>query len=646
MVIAVCVICAYGNSTSGSFLFDDFAHIHHKEHIRNARLWEIVSRERRPVVALSLAFNHAIGGLEPAGYHVFNIAVHIAAALILFGVVRRTMRLVERAARVRGGAAQDGGGAEWTALATAAIWAVHPVQTQSVTYIIQRGESLMGLFYLLTLYCVIRGAESKRRATWHLGAVLACGLGMGSKAVMISAPLAVLAYDRTFLATSVVEAMRRRWTLYAGLAATWCIPVLCGVAGGVLSTAPHSRAAVGFGIADLTPMQYALTQPRVILEYIRIALWPALLCFDHSWPLATGALEAGPYVAVILALGGLSLWGLWRRTWLGFAGTWFFIVLAPTSSIVPIRDALVEHRMYLSLAGVVLLGVRGVSWGVGKMFNDDTAGVSRATLLKVAAAVAAVAALGAATRTRNETYMSDVSLWRDVVAKRPNNARAHLNLGVALDDPEEALVAYREALRIKPDYADAHFNLGRVYAETGRADAALEAYGRAIADDASLASAHFNLGNLLKQRGQVEDSIAAYRGAIAADAQHVGARVNLGTALASIGDVDEAARQLREAVEIDPASVEAHVNLGMVLVRSGEFERAIGEYEIALGLLEHDKRVGMRAHVHYLLGSAHERRGDIDGAIGHYERAVALDHGHVQARRALTAARGRIDKES
>ena len=175
----------------------------------------------RPVLNLSLALNYAVSGCDVRGYHVTNLAIHLAAALLLFGIVRRTLP------RFRG----CGGGQQLArlqlatplALAIALLWAVHPLQTESVTYIVQRAESLMGLFYLLTLYCFLRGAGSARAIFWYAGSVLACLLGMATKEVMVSAPLVVLLYDRTFLAGSFREAWRRRWAYYLALAATWLL---------------------------------------------------------------------------------------------------------------------------------------------------------------------------------------------------------------------------------------------------------------------------------------------------------------------------------------------------------------------------------------------------------------------------------------
>jgi hypothetical protein len=187
VLVIVAGLAVYANSFAGVFVFDDSVHILQNERIRDLSALPKVLSGRRPVVDFTLAVNYALDELTVRGYHAVNLAIHIAAALILFGTVRRTLQrkmFLDRFSR----------SSSWLALVSALIWVVHPLQTQSVTYMIQRAESLMGLFYLLTLYCVIRGVESSRSTAWFTLAVCACAAGMGSKAVMVTAPVLVLLY--------------------------------------------------------------------------------------------------------------------------------------------------------------------------------------------------------------------------------------------------------------------------------------------------------------------------------------------------------------------------------------------------------------------------------------------------------------------
>src|ERR1041384_2902359 len=195
------------------------------------------------------------------------------------------------------------------------IWLVHPLQTQCVTYVIQRGESLMALFYLLTLYC------ATRRGKWQVAAAGCCALGVASKPVAATAPLVVLLYDRAFLSKSFGRALRNRPGLYAGLAATWLLlPVL--LANGAKEWKPDA----GFGFGGVTAMQYAASQPGVILHYLKLACWPRPLCLDYGWPVARTVMDIVPALIVVGALVAGMVWA-WRQwPWLGFVGASFFVI--------------------------------------------------------------------------------------------------------------------------------------------------------------------------------------------------------------------------------------------------------------------------------------------------------------------------------
>jgi hypothetical protein len=407
LVVVVVGLLVYHNSFTGPFIFDDGPSIQENLTIRRLwPVWTIVGRTSRPVVHLSLAVNYALGGLNPWGYHLFNLAIHILAALTLYGVVRRTCLLAKWAPTWRKAA-------PWLAVEIAVIWVVHPLQTESVTYIIQRCESLMGLFYLLTLYCVIRSNGSSQSIWWETGSVVSCALAMGCKPVAASAPVMVLLYERAFMAGSWREVLQRRWKMYAGLAATWLLlPLLLANGSG------EWKESAGFGYKKITPIQYALTQPAVIVHYLRLTFWPRPLCLDYNWLVAQTAAEEWPGLIAIGALLVGMVWVWRRRSALGFLAAWFFIILAPTSSFIPIADLAVEHRMYLPLAAVVVLGVMGIHALIGRR--------------TVAVVVVLAIALGFLTVQRNQDYRGNTAIWLDTVNKRPNNPRAHYCLGFAL----------------------------------------------------------------------------------------------------------------------------------------------------------------------------------------------------------------------
>ena len=567
LVLIVAGLLAYHNSFTGPFILDDGPSIQRNPTIRH--LWPIwdalspphkgaITVEGRPIVNLSLAINYALGGYDVRGYHALNLTIHILAGLSLLGIVRRT--LLQPRLRERFGAV-----ANELALAVAVLWTVHPLQTESVTYIIQRTESLMGLFYLLTLYCFIRGAASSRSRRWYGLCAAACALGMVSKEVMVSAPLMVLLYDRSFLSGSFREAWRRRWPLYLALASTW-IPLGCLVA-----SVGNYGGVVGFG-TDVAWQAYALTQTQAIVQYLRLSVWPYPLVFDYGTGLANSVGEVVPCALLVAAVLVGTLIALWRWPAVGFLGACFFAILAPTSSVMPVvTQTMAEHRMYLPLAAVVVLGVMGIHAVAGR---------------RTVAVVAVLAVgLGVLTVQRNQDYRSEIAIWGDTVAKRPENPRAQYNLGCMLRQEgrmQEAMEHWEEALRLKPDYADAHYNLGFALSKAGRFEEAIGHYEQTLRLTPDAGDAHCNLGDALVQLGKVQEAIGHYEQALQIKPDYAEAHNSLGLALAQTGKLQEAMGHWESALRLKPDFAEAHNNLGVALVQLGRVREAIEHWEQAL----------------------------------------------------------------
>ena len=470
-------LAAFSRSFTGGFILDDENTITKNPTIR--QLWPIwpalcppnhgETASGRPLLNLSLAVNYAVSGLHVESYHVANLAIHILAALLLFGVLRRTFLLPTMNERW-------GPAAIPLAAAIALLWAIHPLQTESVTYVVQRAESLVGLFYLLTLYCFLRGVASPRSIGWHVGSVLACLLGMASKEVMVSAPLMLLLYDRTFCAGSFREAWRRRYGLYLGLAGTWFL-----LAGLVVSTGNRGGTA-GLG-TPIGSWEYLRTQFGAIVHYLRLCVWPHPLVLDYGTGTAHGATEIVPYAIVVGLLGAATLVALWRRPKIGFLGAWFFIILAPTSSVVPVvTQTIAEHRMYLPLAAVVTGLVAGGYLVGGWLVRRETISRPAAQTVGSCLAISAAGALAILSFQRNKLYQSDLSIWQDTVANAPCNERAQNNLGAGMTRCrrlDEAIVYYRNALELNPNYPEAHTNLGFCLNKCGRVDEAIVEYHKA-----------------------------------------------------------------------------------------------------------------------------------------------------------------------
>ena len=620
-------LAAYSNSFEGAFLLDDETRIVNNPQIRQLwPPWGAMAQSSRPILQLSLALNYAVGGVNPWGYHAFNLAVHILAGLPLFGIVRRMLESDNLRARY-------GGASLWLAMAVAGIWLVHPLQTESVTYIIQRAESLMGLFFLLTLYCGIRACHSPHPRRWCIAAVLACALGMGSKEVMVSAPILTWLYDRVFISRSAGETFRRRWGLYAGLAATWF------VLGASLAT--NRAEEQTFMVAGLNPWSYAVTQCEVIVHYLRLAAWPNPLVFDYAWPIAKPLSSVVPSAAVVLALLAGTVLALRQRGWVGFWGAWFFLVLAPTSSIMPIADVAFEHRMYLPLAAVVAVVVIGGHDLLERLGRRLRASGNLRGWVEAGLAVAAVAVLGNETVRRNEDYRSELAMWSDTVAKRPDNPRAHSNLGYALGHQgklEEAIAHYSEALRLKPDNVDVQNNLGSALRDQGRIEEAIAHLTEALRLNPNHADAQYNLGSALSDQGRIEEAIAHLTEALRLKPTYAEAQNNFGAALYRQGKLEEAIAHYSEALRLKPNYVDAQYNLSSALIDLGRNGEAVAHLTEALRLNPN------HADAHNSLGIALHSQRKVEEAIAHFAIAVRLRPDFTEARDNLRAAQAGLQQ--
>jgi protein O-mannosyl-transferase len=607
----------YHNSFHNGFISDDLPHIVENPWIRHLwPPWEIIVHTSRPVVMLSVAMNYALGGLNPWGYHLFNVVIHILAALTLYGVVRLTFVSEPLRSRWSGAAA-------WLAGVVSLIWLVHPLQTESVTFTIQRGESLMGLFYLLTLYCVIRGSGRSRNIRWHMGAVVSCALGMASKPVMVTAPVVVLLYDRVFLARSWREVMEQRWTLYASLAATWLLlpPLLA-------NGASEWNDSAGFVFGGLPPLQYALTQPGVVLHYLRLAFWPHPLCFNYGWnygwPSAQTVGDALPELTVVGAMLAVTVWAWWRKPALGFLGVWFFMILAPTSSFVPVEDLILEHRMYLPLAAVVTLVTVG-GFALGRDLLSTRQRVGRTLGWGVSGALVLVLAI--LTIRRNRDYSSGLTIWHDTVVKCPNNPRAHNNLGVALRQAgrmQEAVEQYEQALRIKPDFAAAYNNLGIALRQAGRIQEAIALYEQALRLKPDSAAAHHNLGLALRQAGKVQEAIGHYEQALRIKPDYAEAHYDLGVALQQVGRVAEAITRYREVLRLRPDWPPALNRLAWILATDPDATLRNGPEAVRFAQRLCEVTGYHQAGALDVLAAAYAEAGRFNDAVATAQKAVGL----------------------
>ncbi|MFT4543177.1 MAG: tetratricopeptide (TPR) repeat protein [Planctomycetota bacterium] len=468
------------------FVFDDTTAIEQNLHIesltplsRAMDAPEGTGADGRPLVALSLALNYALGERRVEGYHVFNVAIHALATLALYLCALAWLCLVGIAGAQR---------IAW-AFVLALLWTLHPLHIAALNHVVYRNEAMMGLAYFGTLLAALRGfaaapGSSARRLFFALS-IVACAIGTGCKEVIVSAPCAVLLIDRTFVSRTIKAAVSSHRFLYIGLFSTW--PLLAWI----VSDGERGES-VGMNLQGVPPIAYLLTQGGVILHYIKLALWPDVLCLDYDdWGIASDIGSAFPEALIVALAVALAFIFAWKRRPLAVLASLFFIVLAPTSSIVPLAGAVVgEHRMYVPLA--VMIGMLGVL--VARL---APAAILRPRSILMLAVFALP--LGWKSYQRHGDFSSLVRIWEDTVIKRPENSRAWNTFGTALraaGHDKAAIDAYRRALDLKPSEYRAAVNLGNLEYEANDLQAAARSYGRAAKIRPDVAETRYYAGSI------------------------------------------------------------------------------------------------------------------------------------------------------
>ncbi len=618
-VIVACAIIAFLPALTVPFYFDDTIAIEHNDSIRQLVPLSVplnpprnTSVAGRPLVNLSLALNYAINarlGIDqsPAsksdartvGYHAFSLLVHACCALLLFGVVRRTLRHLR---------ADD---PEFVAGAAALLWAVHPIHSQAVLYAIARTELLVSLFLLLTLYAVIRAYDAadasaaSARTRWQVAAVVASALGMLCKEVMVVAPVIVLCYARAFRGSSWRAVLREQSfrRMYAGIAASAGIAIAFVAA----SVRGHS---VGFDLG-VSWYEYLWSQAWAVPHYLRLLAWPAGLTFDYG-ELPIPGLAPLPGSFVLLAGLALTVYA-WRRPaarWAAFLATSFFVVIAPSSSVVPIRtEVAAERRVYLASAAIVVLAV------VAGLALLRRRGVPQRVQRVVLGALALT--LGVTALANGHTYGDPVRLYGAVVANAPGNARGHLGLGLALMESGEehapraaaefrnalaldsrnfvaalalgwnelgqnhdaaAHDAFAGALRLRPDNPDARRGVARSFLELGHPDSAAMYVDVASEHDIDLL---WDLGAAFTDAKHYDAALPYLSRAAVAEPHAVGIAL-LSEVLARTGHADSAVVTAARAVRSAGDTVNAYVYAALAMHLAGRPDSARRYAEEAL----------------------------------------------------------------
>lgn len=578
--IVLVTIAVYSNVYHVPFVFDDIRHISDSAYIRdvaNYLSFDTISRTRE-IVDLTFALNYRFGGINVVGYHIVNIVIHGVNGILVYFLALSILRCLfpswaetnkgepkgkkAKKQNTTGGAASPVNGFSFpislAAFFAALIFVAHPLQTQAVTYIIQRYTSLIAFFYMASVLSYVKGRESMRRGSPN---ALSGGLGYRTTGLFIlSAICGVLAFLCKQSAASLPGAIilveyvcfggtRKEWVRKL----FWMVPVFILFEIFVLYSsglfAGSESADIINGISDLTRetpqvtrWRYLCTQFNVLVIYLRLLICPINQNLDYVYVFKKGFLDGlTPFAFTFLV--GLVLFAFWKRKKypvFAMAVWWYFITLSVESSFVPIRDALFEHRLYLPMFGFALF----VSWFVFYVFQ-------RKRTWAVVVCIALVTLLGTASYLRNGVWRDRVTLWTDVVEKAPHNVYAYYNLGLA-------------------------------YADEGRTDRAVQYYEKALSMQPKMQRPRYHLGVIYSQRGDLEKAVMYLTQYLEAHPRNVLAHVNLGITLAKKGDYEAAYRHFRQALDIAPHHVSALYNWGVTLEMQGRMEEAVDRYKKAV----------------------------------------------------------------
>lgn len=619
LAVSLAALLAFANGVRVPLVLDDEAAITNNPAIRRLTpLGPMLFPDSysplvgRPLASLTFALNYASSGIDVKGYHVVNLIIHALAGAVLFGFLRRTLARVRTRDHRSAADGSISADAALLSLLIALAWAVHPLLTSTVTYISQRTEGLMGLFYLLTLYAFVRGADS-RSGGWLGVSVASCALGMASKEVMVTAPFIVWLYDRCFVSGSFRAAVVKHRIYYAALLGTWLLLFL------LMRTGEGTRN-VGYG-QGVTLLTYVQTECYAVVRYLWLTLWPQNLVFDYGLVFVTGVAVV-PFALLLLVLLMGAGFALWRWPRVGFVLASFFILLSPTSSLVPVvGQPIAENRVYLPSIAVVVLLVLGFHRALGRR--------------AIPVVLALVVAAGVMTNRRNRTYSDAIGLWADTALKWPRSARAHSNLGQQLfvrEDFARAAKCFEQALAIDPEWADALINLGTVLVRRGEIEKGIALQQKAVELKPTHAGAHFQLGNSFYVAGRKEDAGRSFARSLQFQPDNAEVWRNLAVVLDDLNRFDEARQYFERAIQLRPDFAEGFHAYAITLARHGRPKDALAYYERALQLQP------AHAQIRHNYGAALLDVGRVAEAIVQEREALRLDPGFALAHANLAVA--------
>jgi len=582
-LLAVVVILIYADTLTTPFIFDDIVHIRDNPHIRvtSLSLKNLIRaafqspESSRPVANISFALNYYFNGFNLVGFHLVNIIIHLAGGFFLYLFSKATLKTPGLRCR--------SGKYGWIPFFTAFIWMVHPLQTQSVAYLVQRMNSLATLFYMLAFLCYLNARLSSSKKRWLCAAAsfISGLLALGSKEIAVTLPFFILLYEWMFFQDMDFEWLKRNTIVLA--AAVFFLLVMAFI---YVGRNPWQVIAAGYSGRDFTMWERLMTEPRVVLHYIELFVFPlpTRLTLLPEFSVSTSLVEPSttlPAMIGVLFIISTAMALAKDMRLISFCILWFMGNLVIESSVVPL-EIIFLHRTYLPSMMASLL----VTYLVLQHIKSER--FAKSMLFAV------LLILTFWTYDRNETWCDKVYFWRDCLQKNPTDYRVYNNLGKALEEKGELEVAigmYEEAISKNPEHPQAYNNLGVVHLSSGKTDEASEILHEALKKKPAHPDTHYNLGLTHAARNELKDAEEHYLKAHEHFPEDSDPDVhnNLGITLARQGKLQEAVVHFREAVSINNDDSFAHNNLGITLARLGENRKAIIHFQHALRINPNDR---------------------------------------------------------
>jgi len=564
VLLATVTILAYRPAWHGGFLWDDDDYIINNELLTAPHGWQRIwfsldsPSQYFPLTYSTFRVEHALWGLNTTGYHWVNLLLHLGNALLVWAVLARL-----------------GVPGSWLA---AAIFALHPVQVESVAWITERKNVLMGFFFLLTLLAWIAFVGKRTRRPWifYCLALIFYVLALSAKATACTLPAALFLI--LWLLKKPID-MRRLMQI---------VPfVVFGVGMGLLAVwwERYHQGTNREVFTFLSPIERILVASRAVWFYLSKIFWPSELTFIYPrWNISpTDLLNYTWLIAGIAACVAIYFFRRYFGRSVEVAAAFFVATLSPVLGFIMLftfrYTFVADHYQYLACIGPIALASAGIIGLSEKIIQYRAAIVSAAMLV--------VAFLATLTWRQAATYADIETLWRTTLARNPECWMAHANIGLVLFQKgkiDDAIAHYRSALHMQPDWWDAEYNLGTALSAKGQVDEALLHSEKAVSMRPTDPDAQVSLGNLLFQKGRIDDAISHYQKAITLRPDYFLAHYGLGHALLEKGELDSAIQVCRSALLLRPLDANCHTTLAIALEEKGNPAEAMGHYQKALEL--------------------------------------------------------------